>query len=80
MPVRTPANACPVFGCKGVRANTGMVMCGRCWRRVPKLLKNAVWDAFRAWERDPSLASIFALRCAHKNAIRAVERQNTEAA
>jgi hypothetical protein len=75
----THALTCPVSGCTGHRRNSSMLMCWPCWRRVPKLLQNAVWDAFRNFERKGSLESITELRAAQGNAIKAVEAKNAEA-
>lgn len=73
MPARNSTLDCPVSGCKGRRRNSSMLMCWPCWRRVPKLLQNAVWDAFRAYERKATLETIAAMRAAQKEAIGAVE-------
>lgn len=71
--------ACPVSSCRGMRRNSSMLMCWPCWRRVPKLLQNAVWDAYGSFQRHGSRESITALRAAQANAIKAVEAKNAEA-
>jgi len=72
--------ACPVNDCRGQRRNTSMLMCWPCWRRVPRILQNAVWDAYRNFERKGSRESIAELRAAQANAIKAIEAKNAEAA
>lgn len=69
---------CPVKGCEGVRKNSSMLMCWPCWRRVPKLLKNAVWDAWHAYERHTDIPTVRALRATQQNAIKAVEAKHAE--
>jgi hypothetical protein len=72
------ALTCPVTGCEGVRKNSSMLMCWPCWRRVPKLLKNAVWDAFHAYERDPTVSTVRNMRDEQQRAIAAVEAKHAE--
>jgi hypothetical protein len=55
-----------------------MLMCWPCWRRVPKLLKNAVWDAYRPWQRKADFATARDLRAAQRRAIEAVEAKFAE--
>ncbi|EKE78454.1 hypothetical protein [Oceanibaculum indicum] len=40
---------CPVPGCEGIQ-KPGKLMCLPHWRRVPKPLKDAVWETWRAYE------------------------------
>lgn len=71
--------ACPVAGCKGIRRDSSMLMCWPCWRRVPKLLKNAVWDAWNSYQRHADIPTVRALREAQQNAIKFIEAKNAEA-
>jgi hypothetical protein len=44
--------ACPIHGCLDARKSSHL-MCLRHWRRVPKLLRSAVFDTFAEWGRAP---------------------------
>ncbi len=52
MKKRPPAEflSCPVDGCLNGR-KPGHLMCFRCWRRVPMILRRAVWDTFDWYTR-----------------------------
>lgn len=61
-------DACPT-GC-GRKLPMGMVMCRRCWGRVPKHLQREVWDA---WEARQKVRGADRRRCVerHEEAKRA---------
>lgn len=49
---------CPVAGC-GAKRKAGHLLCGECWRRVPKNLQMAVNQRWLAYQRagiDTTLA------------------------
>lgn len=68
---------CPVPGCEGIQ-KPGKLMCLAHWRRVPKPLRDAVWDTWRAYEaaakdrrfltpaRDDAAEEFFARRRAYR--------------
>lgn len=57
MPMRPRTRPCPVLWCPRVMP-TYYLMCRAHWRRVPILLKRAVWAAYQeGQEDDPSLVT-----------------------
>lgn len=73
-----PGNPCPVKGC-AAHAKPGQLMCWPHWRRVPKALNHAVFDTYRAWQRDPRHDTQSSYRQARDAAIAAVEAKEAEA-
>lgn len=63
---------CPVLVCSG-RLGSGMVMCRRHWRMVPRPLQSAFWAEWTTWRegRDNGLE----MRFAWAAAVDAVEDQ-----
>jgi hypothetical protein len=55
---RIKRNPCPVANCT-TGAKPGRLMCWPHWRRVPKLLRNAVWDTFGRYSRLASAPGTF---------------------
>jgi hypothetical protein len=72
--------ACPVKGCANARRNTSMLMCWPCWRRCPRILQRAVWDAFGCWQRHHTHHTVVEMRAAQRTAILAVEAKRAELA
>ena len=74
---RTRDDVCPVKGCLAGRYHDHM-MCWPHWRRVPKLLRNGIWDTFKEWKhRGSSEARVryFDLRAQAIAAVEAKEAQ-----
>lgn len=49
---------CPVPGCEGIQ-KPARLMCLAHWRRVPKPLRDAVWETWRALNEAPVIDSRF---------------------
>lgn len=77
----TDAEGCP---CCGGPVKAGLLMCGGCWRRVPRQLAREVDAAHRDWkrttrrrpfEREAERRAGLSLRTSQEAAIAAVTQQ-----
>ena len=74
-----PAHTCHATGCK-TPVPPRMFMCGRDWYRLPKAMRDAIWDAYvpgQEIRKDPSRAYLAAARAAVRYLERIEDRAST---
>jgi hypothetical protein len=70
IPPARPASSCPT-GC-GRTVKPGHLMCGPCWREVPKHLQVDVWRTWRAYDKEPSDQRFMEYSAAREAAVAAI--------